>query len=371
LPKPNTATLYETVNPWLAYGLPDLLIVDNAKEMIGSDLLAACGQLGITLECMPVRTPWFKGHIERFFRTNNTGLIHTLPGTTFSNILDRGDYDVFQHACISLKAFIKLLHIFLLDVYAQSMHEGLGAIPAHRWQESIAQGFMPMLHTSAQETKIFLMHSDTRTVQRSGIEFEGLFYRSPDLARLRTLLPSQDRTVRIKFDPEDISTLYVSDPVDHRWIAVQAAGQAYAQGLSLWKHQIIRRYARHHNPQVDIEGLAAAKAYIQRIAVEEFVLTQQGRGRKEAARFLGVGIHDPVSVDLAVVSQTPSNELTSQPSLSSDRTAPSKPRKSSQKKSSQLAAEEVTAVQTSSTPASTDNDIDLAGWGGDYHLPLV
>jgi putative transposase len=80
LPKPDPVELYETTHPWEAYGLPEKLVVDNGPEFIGYDLENACAHLGIILEQVPVKTPWFKGSVERFFRTNNTGTYSYVAG---------------------------------------------------------------------------------------------------------------------------------------------------------------------------------------------------------------------------------------------------------------------------------------------------
>jgi putative transposase len=339
LPKPDTRQVYGTVHPWRAYGLPEKLVVDNGPEFIGHDLDDACAQLGIILERMPVRTPWFKGSVERFFRTQNTSLIHTLPGTTFSTILERGDYDPFHHACISLSAFWKLLHVFLLDYYAQKWHAGRGCIPARRWQEAVQAGFVPALHTSAEETRLLLYPRDTRTLQRSGIDFEALRYQSPDLARLRSLLP-KGTVVSLKYDPDDISALYICDPTASgsapHWLRVPAVDQTYTQGLSLWKHRIIRQYVLREQGAVDIVALAAAKQTIQQIVAEEFRMTRKGRGRKTAARLLDHGM--PPAPGPAPAAAAPAPVAAPAP-----RTTPAAP-----------AAPEI---------------FDTTGWGSDYDLP--
>ncbi|WP_161569234.1 Mu transposase C-terminal domain-containing protein [Candidatus Oscillochloris fontis] len=374
MPKPDVQHLYETQHPWPVFGLMETLVVDNGKDFVNADLRAACGQLGIILEQMPVRTPWFKGGVERFFRTNNTGLIHGLPGTSFSNVLERGDYEAMQHACISLTAFWKLLHIFLLDVYAQDWHTGKKAIPYKRWNESIQMGFLPVLHTSAEETRILLMRTEERVIQRAGIQFEWLFYRSPDLMRLRSLLPDGTE-VRFKYDPTDISRIYVADPLHHRWLPVMAADQSYAQGLSLWKHRIINRFVQAGKRDVDIEALAAAKAHIQQIVAEEYTLTRTSRGRKTAARFLGVGVPEPHAPAAPPTLPAPAPALPApQPEPQPDQTTPAPPtkpvRKPRQAKST-APSPDPTSDPTPPPANLTDNldDLDLSGWGGDYQLP--
>jgi len=119
LPKEDARARYGTAHPWPVYGLPEVLVVDQAPHLVGGDLGDACGQLGIHLDPAPVKRPWFKGAIERQFRTHNTGLVHGLPGTTFSHVLERGAYDSARMACISLTRFREILHVYLLDVYGQ------------------------------------------------------------------------------------------------------------------------------------------------------------------------------------------------------------------------------------------------------------
>jgi len=101
LPKEDAQARYGTTHGWPVYGLPETLVVDRAPHLVGGDLADACGQLGIVLEPSPAGRPWFKGAIERQFRTHNTGLVHGLPGTTFSNVLQRGEYDAAGMACIN------------------------------------------------------------------------------------------------------------------------------------------------------------------------------------------------------------------------------------------------------------------------------
>src|SRR5262249_35870567 len=74
-------------------------------------------QLGVKVQHTPPYCPWYKGAMERWFGTQNTRLLHELPGTTFSDIFDRGDYDPQKHAVISLDALLELVHTWIVDSY--------------------------------------------------------------------------------------------------------------------------------------------------------------------------------------------------------------------------------------------------------------
>lgn len=289
LPKEDVRARYGTAHSWPVYGLPETLVVDNAPHLVGRDLADACAQLGVALAPTPVRRPWFKGAIERQFRTHNTGLIHTLPGTTFSNVLQRGAYDAAGAACISLARFWEILHVYLLDFYARDWHAGVGGVPAIRWDQAISAGMRPALYHDAAELRILLGRAATRTVQRTGIDFQCLRYQSTALDDLRRRRGA-GATVMLKYDPEDLGALHALDPAgDGRWLRVPAVDQAYAAGLSLWKHRIIHDYAlRTMRDAIDIYALAAAKEHIQRIVDDEFKRTR--RGRRTLARAKGVAV---------------------------------------------------------------------------------
>ncbi len=383
LPKPDCQNLYGTTNSWSVYGLPEVLVVDNGKEFRGQDLSDACAQLGIELQPTPVRKPWFKGSIERYFRTLNTGLIHPLPGTTFSNILERGDYNPATQACISLASFRQLLHIFILDVYAQRWHSGLEATPVKRWQESVLAGFKPALAHSAQEVRILLLRTAERTVQRTGIDFEALRYQCPELARVRSQ-PNNGEKVRIKYDPADLSALYVSDPAAPQgWLRVPAVDQDYTAGLSLWKHRIIREYVLREKREVNIYELAAAKQLIQQLAAAEFKMTRQQRGRKTAARWLGIGTELTGPAPDAQLPQPAPNSSTDLPETEKNseilRTFPANPVVASQLPSAEPEPEQATNTSKNrltvigETQKEEEEEEFLRGprWGGDYNLPRL
>lgn len=412
LPKPDCQKLYGTKHSWPVYGLPETLIVDNGRHYTGNDLDYACEQLGVILEWMPVKKPWWKAKIESSFYSDDRGLIHTLPGTTFSNILERGDYDSFRHACISLEGFMQLLHIFLLDEYAIDWHDGLGkygGVPIKLWEESVLSGYIPCLHHNVNDLRYILYPGELRTVQPGGIELEALRYQHPALAGLRSYLESKEYKNRkksndgkdesrkrkeqthVKYDPMDLSILYVYDPrPDHEdWLPVPAIDQEYTKGLSIHKHRVIRKYILRQKKEVDIYELAAAKKHIQEIVEHEYGLTRKIRGRKQAARYLGIGSESmPGAIANRQASPQPQNEQTHGDAKKEAETegeakidagtgevansqAPNgtklaRKQRNSKNKSSEVPATDLnTSAVQETEPVSSQKE----GWSGDYELP--
>jgi len=175
---------------------------------------------------------------------------------------------------VAVSAVDKLLNIFLVDIYAERFHRGLGAIPARCWETKTQQGFAPALPPSAAELSILLGRTTTRVVQHYGIEFASLRYNSADLAPLRTQL--QGQPAKVKYHPADLSCLHVYDPAAERYIRVPALDQEYTRDLSFWKHRVIRQAVLAEQAQVDMIALGQAKRKLQQ-------LVEEGRQRKRLA----------------------------------------------------------------------------------------
>lgn len=154
--------------------------------------------------------------------------------------------------------------------------------------------------------EICQLPGEFRMVHPHGIEFRALRYQSPDLSVLRIYLQSRPNKkqrkssdkldelrkgkVQIKYDPMDLSTLYVYDvrPDHEDWLPVPAVNQDYTKGLSIDEHKIILNYILRQKREVDIGELAAAKKQIQGIVERQFGLATKGYLQKKVARYLGV-----------------------------------------------------------------------------------
>jgi hypothetical protein len=78
----------------------------------------------------------------------------------------------------------------------------------------------------------------------------------------------------------------VFSPAKETYVWVPAVDQAYARGLSLWQHRVIRRYAQCHlTARTDVVALAQAKAEIRELVERDFN-RKSTRGRKRHARFM-------------------------------------------------------------------------------------
>ena len=290
-------------NSWKCYGVPELVVVDNPPEFHSSHFERACLQVGTDIQYAKVLVPWYKGKLERFQGTMNHDLVHGNPGTTFSNILERDEYDPTRHAVVKLSTFRAMLHKWIIDVYLQTPHRGIKDTPAHRWHTDMST-LPPPLPPAAGDLDLVLGMTAQRVVFHYGIELESLKYNAPELGELRRRLGAGMK-VELTFDPGDLGHINVLDPERGAYIPVPAIDQAYAKGLSLWQHKVIRRYAqRQLNARTDIVALAQAKAEIRTLVERDFN-RKSTHGRKRHARFL----EDHTGQSASAISVQPTAEV--------------------------------------------------------------
>ena len=98
-------------------GLADAIHVDNAKEFHSRALQRGAEEYGISLIYRPVATPHYGGHIERLIGTM-MGAVHLLPGTTFSDIESRGDYNSLANSVMTLDELEQWLALEIFAITA-------------------------------------------------------------------------------------------------------------------------------------------------------------------------------------------------------------------------------------------------------------
>ena len=279
LPK---AGLDDVTQPWPAWGIMRTLVVDNGLEFHGESLDYAAGQFGITIQTCPRRQPWFKGKIERFHRTIQTDLVALIPGRTFSSIFERRDYDSSKHAAITLETLNRVIRLWIVDVYHQSIHSSLDQSPARKWDTLIDQ-VDRHLPDSAQWVDAAFGKPAKRVLGHEGVLFDSLAYNSAELGGLRRRLGDRI-SVNIITNDEDVGYLYVVCPETGAHIKSPAVNQDYAKGLTRWQHTKCREYSKLLSEQEDNRvNLSDAKARIIEL-IEQDMRVNHRKTRSKQAR---------------------------------------------------------------------------------------
>lgn len=250
---------------WPVSGLPDRIHLDNAKEFHSQALLRGAQEYGIDLEYRPLRQPHYGGHIERLIGTT-MGAVHLLPGTTFSNIQEKGSYDSAKEATMTMAELERWLALEILGRYHLSVHSALRIPPQAAWQKGIRERGELRQVKNAKRFFCDFLPGERRLIRRDGIRLFNIHYWSNVLS---PLAGRSKHAVLVKYDPRDLSRVYFRDDDGEYWeIPYRDLG---LPPIALWEHEAATR-------QLQAEG---------RRAVDErviFEIVEEQRRLAEGAR---------------------------------------------------------------------------------------
>lgn len=264
------------------YGVPTTIVVDQGLEFFAGRFVKACDRLGMTVLYSARKTPWHKAKIENFLGKANREVAQKAPGTTFSNIFAKGDYDPEKHAVVRLSVLKRVVYRWIYDVYHQRQHRSLGITPAEMWAKTINYDDIP-LPADLDALDVIMGKEEERVLTHKGIEYEGLKYNSDELEALRRQYGFR-LEVTISVDESNIGSIYVIYG-DH-CIKVPALKSAYAEGISLWQHKKFKALAEKSNP----DGWMKAKEEIRLEIRQELGIKkpksskQKGKRRRKLGR---------------------------------------------------------------------------------------
>lgn len=276
---------------WPAYGIPELIAVDNGTELHSEALESSCMEMGIQMLFCGSKTPQHKGAIERFFRTMNMGLIHRLPGTVFSSVDERGDYPAEDQAVIDMHSLVHLMTKWIVEVYNVTTHRGIGTRPIDKWIPSADRRIIE-LPVYPQQLEVITGIPATRTLFHYGIELDGLQYNS-DLLQVLRRRTGENLPVRLKYYENTVAHIHVFDPVIKEYFKVPAKLMDYAQELPRDIHRLVRENARKRfGDHVLSDQLLQAKAEIEDLIQAALKAKKMGQ-RKTGAK---ITMHDSEAV---------------------------------------------------------------------------
>lgn len=295
LPKDEILEFYGIEGCWPAHGIMEMMVADNGSEFWSDNLEMAISEVGSVLQFAPVRSPNYKGTVERFFRSLRTMLIDSLPGKTNGRKDSTDEYSAESEAKLTLNQFKRIFYNWLVNIYHREPIGDAVKSPLDLWNESASE--FPVDEQDRKNIETSLMASDTRTIQRGGIQIENLKYNSDSL---RDIYRREGPTsALIKYSPFDLGRIYVFDDLNGIYIPVRCDEYEYAKGLSMYAHKIIQNHANKlRKSYKDDANLKKAKAEIfgniddlhKRNARRKTQVTA-----KKAARIQQVGIVDKIT----------------------------------------------------------------------------
>jgi putative transposase len=202
---------------WPMRGIPEVLHLDNACEFHGEALRRGCERYGMQLQYRPPGQPHTGGHIERYLGTLMRR-IHGVPGTTMSNVKERGTYQSEKRATLSMRELEAWLTLEIAGRYHHAIHRGIHMSPYAAWTRAL--GGRPL--TSPDRPDKFVLDFlpvISRKIGRSGFQVFHIRYWDPLLSRLFT---DPQRTL-VRYDPRNLARVWVPIPDRGEYLAVPYA----------------------------------------------------------------------------------------------------------------------------------------------------
>lgn len=266
---------------WPIWGKPDVIYVDNAQEFHSEALQRGCDIHGIKIDYRPIGQPQFGGIVERVIGTMMQ-LVHQLPGTTFSNVAEKGDYPSEQKAVLTLKELEHWLTIAITEYYHQKAHSGLSMPPIEKYKCGIlgdenhkGRGNLPRVYNKNAFIIDFLP-IERRTLQRHGFMLDHISYYANGLSPLIANRKKLGKFI-IRRDPRDISRIYVLDPNSKEYLEVPYRTLSRPT-ITLWEHRQALKFLRE-------KGLEQTDETLIFQAIEKMrLITKEAMSKSKSAR---------------------------------------------------------------------------------------
>ena len=297
LPKENWLARRDIDAEWPIYGKMQKIHVDNAKEFRGDMLKRACQQHGIILEFRPKGQPNYGPHVERAFRTFMQE-VQDLPGTTFSNVKMRLDYNSEGKACMTLTELETWFTVFVVYCYHHRPHRGINDIPPIKLYSEAILGSkdklgigLPQPIEDEETLQLDFTPYIKRAIHHHGVEADYIFYYSDVLRKWIGTNDKDNPTKSRKFifarDPRDISHIYFLDPDTGRYVPIPYLNTSHP-AISLWELKAARKLLQENDAYaVDEETIFRGVEKLREIekkAIEKTRLAKQQRATEKRKR---------------------------------------------------------------------------------------
>jgi len=289
LPKEKVLRDYGVDGEWNIWGIPRALHVDNGQDFRSVELQRSCEEYNISIEWRPVARPQFGGHIERLIGTAMQN-VHSIPGTTFSNIKQKGEYNSEKEAVMTLQELEHWFCEYVVNVYHKTIHSSIVMTPEKKLEigifgdeHELGKG-LPEKIEDEDYFKISLLPSVKRTVQQFGVSVDNIHYYHDVLRRW---IKSKDdngdaRKFIFKIDPRDISTIWFYDPNIKDYFPIPYRNISYPP-ISRWELRSIKQYLASKNIE-EVDETTIFKGYETMKKIQEDSTAKTTRKQRETKK---------------------------------------------------------------------------------------
>lgn len=244
---------------WPMFGRPRLLVTDSAKEFKSDAFKRGCEDYSIRIRYRDRGRVHQGGVVERLLGKLNA-VLATQPGSTGRSVADRDEYPAEQRARLSFADLERCVALTIIDHNHQQNQKTL-KVPAAEWERHARD--LPRFDDDPSRILLAFLPGEKRNLTQQGIRIFAEEYYSPWLG---VLVPRRDQLGKldVRYDPRDISRVYVRDPDTREFRAVERRDGMLVP-MTLWEHKADRFHRRAAGARTAVEQVAISRS-IKKIA---------------------------------------------------------------------------------------------------------
>jgi len=274
-------------------GRPEEIFVDSGPEFRSQAFENASAGGSFSVTFTKVKAPTNKAIGERGLGVIQHKIVSELPGRAMPIPYSRrAEYDGKELACVTLSELEALANKAFAE-YNTEDHEGLdNRQPALVFQKSANRHGIDVMHDMAAFRLEIMDVIENVQISKSGARlFGGLRYHCARnvpliIDRLLRFEPRRqardDATVhtKIKYNPENIASVWAWDRSTRTYIELRCADEDYADGMPLWFHKDIKAAAEAEGAAFNTET-ERQEARTRRIAAIRAIRPQVGQRERD------------------------------------------------------------------------------------------
>jgi len=232
------------------------VIVDNAAEFRSEAMEDAAKSAGFAVRHCPIKKPRYRAIGERIFPTLQSKITARLLGATLPIAKARKlGYDPEERACVTVNQLEAVANYAIAEYHIEK-HKGLAdRQPALVFEKSTNKHGIDLIHDLKGFALEIMDIIPSGQIAKSGFRQWGLRFHchlgvKSLLDDLVAVEPRRQRrseataTAKVKYNPLDISKVYVWNRVTRKYVTLRCADETYAEGMPLWFHKQLQEAAR-------------------------------------------------------------------------------------------------------------------------------
>jgi putative transposase len=249
-------------------------------------LKKGCEQHGISIKWRRIGAPHLNGLVERVIGTFMKE-IHDLPGTTFSNISERGNYRSIQMATLTMTELEHWLIQAIVGKYHLEIHSSLMEPPLAAFRRGLESRNKPINLVNNQKAFLIdFLPIERRTLQRHGFVIDHIFYFSNALIPWISSGKLNEKFI-VRRDPRNLSRIFVLHPKETQYLEIPYRNLARPV-ITLWEHReslrrLKERGLRQYDEAIIFRTILEMKQIVKN-SKKETQLARKKRVKNEKAK---------------------------------------------------------------------------------------